>query len=62
MSEKPAGDEVPQVYNFHTYCCLSGGDTCAHGEASYEKSVKGCPTFHEKQFKKEIKTAKNKRQ
>ena len=59
MSEKPAGDEVPQVYNFHTYCCLSGGDTCAHGEASYEKSIKVCPKFHEKQFKKEIKTAKN---
>ena len=59
MSEKPGGDDIPQVYNFHTYCCLSGGDTCAHGEASYEKSVKVCPKFHEKQFKKEIDTANN---
>ena len=58
MDEKPAGDDVPQVYNFHTYCCLSGTDTCAHGEASYDKSIKVCPTFHQKQFKKEIKTAK----
>ena len=57
MDEKPAGDDVPQVYNFHTYCCLSGTDTCAHGEASYDKSIKVCPTFHQKQFKKEIKTA-----
>ena len=50
MSEKPAGDEVPQVYNFHTYCCLSGTDTCAHGEATYEKSIsvqrnKNCNKF-----------------
>ena len=59
MAEKPAGDEVPQVYNFHTYCCLSGTDTCAHGEATYEKSIKVCPTYHEKQFVKEIKTAEN---
>ena len=57
MDEKPAGDDVPQVYNFHTYCCSSGTDTCAHGEASYDKSIKVCPTFHQKQFKKEIKTA-----
>ena len=57
MSEKPAGDDIPQVYNFHTYCCLSGGDTCANGEASFEKSIKVCPKFHEKQFKKEIDTA-----
>jgi len=59
MSEKPAGDEVPQVYNFHTYCCLSGTDTCAHGEATYEKSISVCPTFHRKQLDKEIKTATN---
>ena len=59
MSEKPAGDEVPQVYNFHTYCCLSGTDTCAHGEATYEKSISVCPKFHQKQLDKEMKTAEN---
>ena len=59
MSEKPAGDEMPQVYNFHTYCCLSSADICSHGEANYENSLKVCPTYHEKQFKKEIKTAAN---
>ena len=59
MSEKPAGDEMPQVYNFHTYCCLSSADICSHGEANYDNSLKVCPTYHEKQFKKEIKTAAN---
>ena len=59
MSEKPGPDDQNQVYNFHTYCCLSGADTCAHGEPSYSKSVSVCPTFHSKQLKKEIETAKN---
>ena len=59
MADKPGGDEVPQVYNFHTYCCLAGADTCAHGEADFETSIKVCPKFHRKQFEKEIETANN---
>ena len=59
MSEKPGTDEEPQVYNFHSYCCLSGADTCAHGEASYDKSITVCPKFHTNKFKKEIETATN---
>ena len=52
MSEKPGLDEEPQVYNFHSYCCLSGTDTCTHGEASYDKSITVCSKFHTNKFKK----------
>ena len=50
MSEKPRPDEEPQVYKFHSYCCLSSSDTCANGEASYEKTISVCPKFHKSKF------------
>ena len=59
MAEKPGSDDEPQVYNFHSYCCLSAADTCTHGEASYDKSLTVCPKFHNNKFKQEIKTAAN---
>ena len=59
MAEKPGPDEEPQVYNFHSYCCLSAPNTCSHGEASFDKSITVCPKFHNNKLKKEIQTAIN---
>ena len=59
MSEKPGSDDQPQVYNFHSYCCLSSTDACSKGEVPYAKSISVCPKFHANKFKKEIQTAAN---
>ena len=58
MKEKPADDDKPQVYNFHTYCCLAGADACPHGEAPYSSTITICPKYHSNKFKQEIKAAK----
>ena len=59
MSEKPGPDEEPQVYNFHSYCCLAGPDVCPHGEAPLSKAKTICPSFHHNKIEHEIKTATN---
>ena len=58
MREKPGSDDEPQVYNFHTYCCLAGGNVCPHGEAPYSTTLTTCPKYHNNKFKEEIKAAK----
>ena len=58
MREKPGSDDEPQVYNFHTYCCLAGANVCPHGEAPYSTTLTTCPKYHNNKFKEEIKAAK----
>ena len=59
MTEKPGTDDQNQVYNFHSYCCVSGANACENGEASLKNSLTLCPKFHNNKFAKEIDNAKN---
>ena len=58
MKEKPSGDDVPQVYNFHSYCCVAGANVCSNGEPSLKDSLNLCTNYHNNKFKKEIENAK----
>ena len=58
MKEKPSGDDVPQVYNFHSYCCVAGANVCSNGEPSLKDSLNLCTNYHKNKFKKEIENAK----
>ena len=59
MKEKPGDDNEPQVYNFHSYCCVSGANACENGEASLKNSLNLCPKFHKNKFKTEMDNARN---
>ena len=59
MKEKPGTDDEAQVYNFHSYCCVSGANACEHGEASLKNSLTLCPKFHNNKFKTEMDNARN---
>ena len=59
MKEKPGDDNEAQVYNFHSYCCVSGANACEHGEASLKNSLNLCPKFHKNKFKTEMDNARN---
>ena len=58
MKEKPSDDDTPQVYNFHSYCCVAGANVCSKGEASLKDSLSLCPKYHKNKFKTEISNAK----
>ena len=58
MKEKPSDDDTPQVYNFHSYCCVAGANVCSNGEASLKDSLSLCPKYHKNKFKTEISNAK----
>ena len=59
MKEKPGDDNEPQVYNFHSYCCVSGANACENGEASLKNSLNLCPKFHKNKFRTEMDNARN---
>lgn len=58
MKEKPSDDDTPQVYNFHSYCCVAGANVCSNGEASLKDSLNLCTKYHKNKFKTEIENAK----
>ena len=58
MKEKPSDDDTPQVYNFHSYCCVAGANVCTNGEASLKDSLNLCTKYHRNKFKTEIENAK----
>ena len=59
MKEKPSDDDTPQVYNFHSYCCVADVNACKNGEASLKDSLSLCTNYHKKKFNTEIDNAKN---
>jgi len=59
MKEKPSDDDTPQVYNFHSYCCVADVNACKNGEASLKDSLSLCTNYHKKKFDTEIDNAKN---
>ena len=50
MKEKPSDDDTPQVYNFHSYCCVADVNACKNGEASLKDSLSLCTNYHKKKI------------
>ena len=57
FTKRPAGDNNPQVYNVHNYCCLSGPTVCSGPEPDLETAKKKCPEYHKKKVEQNLKDA-----